>query len=242
MAPRLEPLVGRTIGFAHRGARAHAPENTLEAFRLALKLGATGLETDIWVTADGEPVCDHDGTVGGRFRRRPIADVLRRDLPAHIPSLAELYEEVGTEVPLSIDVKDADAVGAVLAVARAAGGRAEEHLWLCHPRLDVVASWRPLTEGARLVDSTRRNRIGESLERRAATLRERGVDALNLPHGDWSGGLITLLHRFERFALAWDAQFERTISTVVDSGIDGVFSDHVDRMVEVLDRLHGPPR
>ena len=41
------------IGFAHRGASADARENTLEAFRLALELGATGLESDVWLTADG---------------------------------------------------------------------------------------------------------------------------------------------------------------------------------------------
>src|SRR6185436_7833703 len=53
-------LLDPPIGFAHRGARAHAPENTLDAFALALRLGATGLETDLWLTADGIPVLDHD--------------------------------------------------------------------------------------------------------------------------------------------------------------------------------------
>lgn len=43
MAPRLAPLRDVPITFAHRGARAHAPENTIEAFRLALKLGLLGL-------------------------------------------------------------------------------------------------------------------------------------------------------------------------------------------------------
>lgn len=239
MAPRLPPLAGRAIGFAHRGARAHAPENTLEAFQLALKLGATGLETDVWVTADGEPVCHHDGVIGGRWRRRPLAGLRRDELPTHVPALAELYDAVGTEVPLSIDVKDPAALDAVLSVARAAGGRAEENLWLCHPQLEVLVGWRPRTEAARLVDSCKLKNISEGTERRAATLRERGIDALNMPHADWSGGTIALLHRFDRFALAWDAQYERTIEAVVDAGIDGVYSDHVDRMADVLARVYG---
>src|SRR5436189_6205813 len=46
-------LIDPPIGFAHRGARAHAPDNTIEAFSLALRLGATGLETDLWLTSDG---------------------------------------------------------------------------------------------------------------------------------------------------------------------------------------------
>lgn len=238
MAPRLPPLAGRPIAFAHRGARAHAPENTLEAFHLAVKLGATGLETDVWVTADGEAVLDHDGVVGNRFRRRPIAAVRRRDLPEHIPTLAELYDAVGTALPLSVDVKDPAALDPLLATAREAGGGAEERLWLCHHDVDLVTSWRGRT-AARLVDSTRLRRIAEGPERRAATLRERGIDALNLPHGDWTGGMITLVHRFERFALAWDAQFERTIEAVVEAGIDGVYGDHVDRLVDAIDRVYG---
>ena len=60
----MDPMRRPPIGFAHRGARAHAPENTLEAFRLALRLGATGLESDVWLTADGVAVLDHDGAVG----------------------------------------------------------------------------------------------------------------------------------------------------------------------------------
>ena len=238
MAPRLPPLAGRAIGFAHRGARAHAPENTIEAFTLALKLGATGIETDVWLTADGEPVCHHDGAVGGRLRRRPIASLTRVQLPGHVPTLAELYDVVGTEVPLSIDVKDPHAVDAVLAVARSAGGSAEQNLWLCSGDLERLVSWRALTDGARLVNSVKLKAIAEGTERRAAVLRERGIDALNMPHGDWTGGTIALLHRFDRFALAWDAQFERTIAAVVSAGIDGVYSDHVDRMVDVLARIY----
>jgi glycerophosphoryl diester phosphodiesterase len=46
--------------FAHRGASARAPENTLEAFRLAVEAGAGGLELDVNVTRDGEIVVIHD--------------------------------------------------------------------------------------------------------------------------------------------------------------------------------------
>ena len=96
MPTRLPSLVHPPIGFAHRGARAHAPENTIEAFALALRLGATGLESDVWLTADGEAVLDHDGVVRG-LRRRRMATVDRADLPEHIPTLAELFEVCGTD-------------------------------------------------------------------------------------------------------------------------------------------------
>src|SRR5204863_9540292 len=90
----LPSLIHPPIAFGHRGARAHAPENTLESFRLALRLGATGLESDVWRTADGEIVLDHDGVVRAGIRRRSIAEVRRSELPDHIPTMAEL-DEVG---------------------------------------------------------------------------------------------------------------------------------------------------
>lgn len=49
-----------TIVYAHRGAAAELPENTLPSFRRALELGADALETDVHLTADGAIVATHD--------------------------------------------------------------------------------------------------------------------------------------------------------------------------------------
>lgn len=233
MPTRLPSLRPEPIGFAHRGGRAHAPENTLDAFALALRLGATGLESDAWITADGHVALDHDGIVG-RFRRRALAALEHHRLPEHIPTLDELYATCGTDFELSLDVKDPEAAAAIVAVARAAGGGALGRLWLCHPDWERVATWRALAPEVRLVDSTRLRRIKEGPERRAAALADAGIDAINLHHTDWTGGLTTLFHRFERYCLGWDAQYPRSLSALLDVGIDGVFSDHVDRMVDAL--------
>jgi glycerophosphoryl diester phosphodiesterase len=232
--PSLRPLRDPPIGFAHRGASAHAPENTLEAFTLARRLGATGLESDVWRTADGEVVLDHDGVVRAGLRRRPVAEVPRSALPASVPTLAELYETCGTAYELSLDVRDPAAADAVVATARAAGGEAVSRLWLCSPDWEVAASWRSLDPDVHLVDSTRLRRIKEGTERRAARLADVGVDALNMHWSDWTGGLTTLVHRFGRYALGWDAQHRRQLDELLATGIDGVFSDHVDRMVDAI--------
>ena len=234
----MEPLLDRPIGFAHRGARADAPENTLEAFSLALRLGATGLESDVWLTSDGVPVLDHDGVVRQGLRRRPISSVPRADLPGHIPELAGLYAACGSGFELSLDVKDPAAGPVAIAVARDAA--AEERLWLCHHDLDVLAGWRDLSPSVRLVDSTRLRAIKEGPERRAASHADRGIDAVNLHYSDWSAGLVTLWHRFGRYALGWDAQHERILEQLLAMGIDGVFCDHVARMVGALERWERP--
>jgi len=71
-------------------------------------------------------------------------------------------------------------------------------------------------------------------ERRAAQLSAAGIDAVNLHYDEWTGGLTTLFHRFGVHAFGWDAQHDRILRNLVRMGIDGVFSDHVDRMVEVI--------
>ena len=48
--------------FAHRGACAHAPENTLASFNLAVEEGADGVELDAKLTLDQQVVVIHDQT------------------------------------------------------------------------------------------------------------------------------------------------------------------------------------
>jgi glycerophosphoryl diester phosphodiesterase len=225
----LPPRAGPPIVFAYRGARAHAPENTLEAFRLALRLGATGIESDVWLTADGVAVLDHDGVARNGLRRRPIRDLARADLPPHIPALADLYDTCGSEFELSLDVKDPAAVEAVMAVAQAAA--ADDHLWLCHPDWEVVATWREHAGRARLVDSTRLRAMRRGAERRAAQLADAGIHCVNMHHSDWSAGLIALFHRFGVWTFAWDVQFERIAHSLLTMDIDGIYGDHVDRLI-----------
>jgi glycerophosphoryl diester phosphodiesterase len=52
-----------TLVVAHRGADAVAPENTMEAYRLAFEMGADAVELDVHMTADGKLALMHDETV-----------------------------------------------------------------------------------------------------------------------------------------------------------------------------------
>ncbi len=230
-----EALRSPPIAFAHRGARAEAPENTLEAFALAVELGATGIETDAWLTADGVAVLDHDGAVRSGLRRRPLAEVEAADLPPSIPTVHQLYEVAGGSLEISVDVKAPGAAAVVVAAARSAGGDdALRRLWLCSSDWRLAASWRDLSSAVRLVDSTRRRSVREGIERRASILAEAGIDALNMHHSDWNGGLTTLVHRFGVHAFAWDCQFDRVVAKMLVAGVDGIYGDHVEEMTAAL--------
>ncbi len=77
---------------AHRGARQEAPENTLEAFALALAQGADGVELDVHRTADGGLVVHHDAdaTEVGVLAMRMLGDV--RAARPDIPTLDEVLD------------------------------------------------------------------------------------------------------------------------------------------------------
>jgi glycerophosphoryl diester phosphodiesterase len=233
---RLPSLLSEPILFAHRGASAYAPENTLDAFSLALKLGANGLESDIWATRDGVLVLDHDGVVKSRLRSKRIAEIDRLALPPHIPSLEQLLQHCGTQYQLSLDVKDPVVFETIERTVANIDESMLDRLWLCHPNCDLLISKRELTRKCKLVDSTRLVKIKEGPERRAATLSANGIEAFNMHHSDWNGGLVALFHRFNIVSFGWDMQHEAVIENGVRMGLDGVFSDWPDRMVEVINK------
>jgi glycerophosphoryl diester phosphodiesterase len=220
------------IAFAHRGDRAHAPENTLLAFSQALAKGATGLESDVWLTADGIAVLDHDGIVATRLRKRSIKEYSRNELPAHIPSLGDLYASCGSHFPLSLDLKDPNGLDAVLATCRAAD--AATNMWLCHHDWAFLAAQRGKAHDVQLVDSTRLKRMKDGPERHAARLAHAGIDAVNMHHTDWTTGLTALFHRFERTCFGWDAQHQRVITELVNCGIDGLYCDDAAVMMAAV--------
>jgi glycerophosphoryl diester phosphodiesterase len=106
----------------HRGASGHAPENTLVAFRRAKELGATWIEFDVQLSADGVPIILHDDTLarttnlGQQLRPTQLTLAELKDLDAgswfspefageKIPTLEEVFEACGSELGLNIEIK-----------------------------------------------------------------------------------------------------------------------------------------
>src|SRR3712207_1049608 len=115
------------VNLAHRGASALAPENTIEAFRLAVETGAGGLELDVHMTRDGHIVVIHDATVdrttngSGAVSEMTLHDLRGFDAGYHfspdggpsrpyrgrsvrVPTLGEVLEEF-PEVAVNIEIK-----------------------------------------------------------------------------------------------------------------------------------------
>jgi len=229
---RLPSKFERPILFAHRGAKAHSPENTLESFELAMRLGATGLETDVWLTRDGHVVCDHDGVVNKRLRRIPIKGFNRHELPGSIPTLEELFLHCGTGINYSIDVCDESSIEKINELISYIGGDFDKKVWLCSPNYSSLCEWHEKYPNLQLVNSIRLSKIAEGPERRCANLASNGIVALNMHYTDWNGGLVALTHRFGLAAFSWDIQHNELLRDALRMGVDAVFSDWTDRMVD----------
>lgn len=82
----------------HRGAAAYSPENTLESFREARRRGATWVETDIKLTADGVPIVMHDESLKRTTGvDRLVAETPRAELPPAVPTFEEAIACFGEE-------------------------------------------------------------------------------------------------------------------------------------------------
>ncbi|MEJ2597292.1 MAG: glycerophosphodiester phosphodiesterase family protein [Anaerolineales bacterium] len=105
--------------FAHRGASAHAPENTLASFELAVRQKADAIELDAKLSADGQVVVIHDQTVdrttdgSGRVNQMTLAQLRQLDAGIHfaqafhgerIPTLEEVFDAVGRKIFINVEL------------------------------------------------------------------------------------------------------------------------------------------
>jgi glycerophosphoryl diester phosphodiesterase len=175
---------------AHRGSSGHAPENTLAAFRRAVRDGADMIELDVRLTADGRLVVFHDRRLGRTAEgstdvsSRTLSELRQLEAGSwfapnfraqKIPTLAEVFRAVPRRVGLNIEVKtDGDRRGTA---------ELEEAL------LEAIAS----ETGKRyILVSSFNHGLLRRLHRRAPELR---LGALYLSVRDWAKSPSTLARR-----------------------------------------------
>lgn len=239
---------------AHRGASGYAPENTLEAFELAVKMGAYGVELDVHLTRDGELVVAHDETVdrvsdgSGRIRDMTIAELKKlrfnRTFPeytnARIPTLKEVFDLLGPAgLYINIELKNS---------------------YIDYPGLEKKTIELAAREGMldRIIFSSfnhysmlRVKDIDSSLYcglLYEATLIEPwsyakrlGMDALH-PHFSEvlvPGGECERAHELGLEVNPWTVNSESDIRAVIAAGADHIISNYPDRALKILKETQG---
>ncbi len=238
---------------AHRGFSRDGLENSMAAFRDAVALGYTFLETDVHTTADGVLLLFHDETLDrvtdgrGRISRLSAEAVARARIGGTEP--IPLFEDLVTEFPdvrLNLDVKDWNSVATVAAAIERHG---------LHDRV-LIASFsdrrrravlrrlsRPAASSAGMASIALFLLLGpvlpDVLLRRAAARTLRGVHALQVPvrYGAVTvvtSGFVRRAHRNGLQVHVWTINEAAEMHRLLDLGVDGIVTDRADTLKAVL--------
>lgn len=243
--------------FGHRGASMHAPENTLEAFELALRQGANVLELDVHMTRDGEVVVMHDPTLDrttngtGPVRDMTYAELSDLDAGYHFldRSRRTMFRNRGVQVPLLREVLQAfpqagfnvevKALGMAEQALRVLDRLKPENLVLTagdDAVMREVEAQKPsfalgmcASQVRAVVDGAARGKVPEELRGRAA----------QVPPRYWLKRIVT--KRFVEAAHAggievhvWTINSPRKARPLLALGIDGIMSDDPGALVDVV--------
>jgi len=237
---------------AHRGASAVAPENTMAAFRRAVAMGADCIETDLHLSRDGRLVIVHDNTLNrttsgdGLVKNFTFAEL--RELDAgrwfaeefageKLPGIEELLDLAGqADLSLYLEIKGGAGYGVERAVISALRGRKEAKatVVLCFDGsvLDRIHQLDRLLMTGLLFETG-----GEDMVREAVRVGARQIG----PRGDCvTPELIEDAHRRGLKVVTWTINEPGQMRAMANAGVDGIMSNHPDRLIAVRDTL--PPK
>jgi glycerophosphoryl diester phosphodiesterase len=239
------------LAFAHRGGATHPDnfelENSRLAFQTAVDLGYRYLETDVHLTRDGVLVAFHDRTLdrcttgAGRIRDLPYAEVRRALIGGRepVPTLAELLA-AWPHVHWNVDVKSAQAIGPLVEVLRQAhafdrvcvASFSERRIRRARALLgpDVATAMGPLGVAVLWLVPGRKLRT---------LLLPSGVPCVQVPRRLRavtlvSAGFVRRVHAHGCQVHVWTVDDARNMNELLDLGVDGIMSDRIDILREVL--------
>jgi glycerophosphoryl diester phosphodiesterase len=204
---------------AHRGASAHAPEHTYEAYDLALAMGASAIELDVRWTGCGELVVQHDAT-RDRTGREPLA-------------LDDVLARYGRATRYWIELKDPRATGERALVEAVARHRLRDRVTIQAfdrgslrriGRLD-----RALPRVALLRDT-----MPAAGVRRRIGLAGRGVAGVGPCTGAVDAQVVGSAHARGMTVQPYTVNEPTEMERLVRLGVDGIFTDAPDLLVDVL--------
>ena len=241
----------KTQVWAHRGASAYAPENTLEAFRLAAEMGADGVELDVQLSRDKELVVAHDETIDrvssgtGYIKDYTLAQLkgfsFNRLFPAfkdaRIPTLKEVYELLKpTGLTVNVELKTGiilypDIEKKVLALT-AFMGMEDRVIYssFCHPSLVKIKE---------LDGNSRTGLLYSDGWIDAASYGRHTVGADALHPALYHLQDLSLIPSARRQGLAvnvWTVNEEQHMEMLVQQGVDAIITNRPDLCRSVVDR------
>jgi len=225
---------------AHRGASAHAPENTLAAFQLALEQDADGIELDVMLSADGQVVVIHDETVdrttngSGRVKDMTLAQLKQLELGdgEKLPTLDEVFERFGGQFLINIELKNYTSIFDALPIKVAN--------LVCTYGLEdsvLLSSFNPFNL-PRLRSRLPQTRLGVITMPHKANFwawRLFKYDSLHPHFSDVNQELVSSLHARQRQINVWTVDEPDEILRLAGLGVDGIITNDPRRARQVLE-------
>lgn len=237
---RSEPFI-----WAHRGASAEAPENTLVAFDLALRQGAQGVELDVHLSRDGVPMVIHDETLdrtsngrgrvsGQTSRALQTLDAGGWFSPAYsgerIPTLEQVLQLVGAQARINIEIKSSAAGAAVLTLLQRYPASRVLVSSFDHRLLARLRGLAPELALGFLVDSPWwRSGLGRALASGGESLHPR-QELVSRP-------MLQACHRAGLKVYPWTVDASQRGAELVRLGCDGLFTNCPGALMAALRRV-----
>ena len=249
------------IGLAHRGGAGFEPnvgrENTVAAFRRAVDMGYRYLETDVHATSDGRLVAFHDDVLdrvtdgNGALAGLPWSDVeqARTHAGDAVPLMDELFETF-PDARFNIDIKAPGAIAPLVEVIRrhdaidrvCIGSFSDERLSaarrLLGPRLATSAGPAGVA-GMRLLPGL----ISRLIHSPAQALQipvDRDVRGRNITLV--TPALLRTAHATGKQVHVWTIDDAEEMHRLLDLGVDGIVTDRIDTLRDVLEERGTPLR
>jgi glycerophosphoryl diester phosphodiesterase len=219
----------RVLSIAHRGARAFAPENTLEAIDKAAELGADMVEIDVHQLSDGALVVTHDLP-----QDLPLAEIRR--LNPRMPTLEECIRRArGLSMLVNVEIKNLPRrypgieERIVAAVERLGATR---HLLVSSFDHESVAAVRRLNDTIATAVLTQ-----DKLYDPVAYLARLDADAYHPGGYVPDRETIEALRASGRGVNVWTENDPHRMRRLVEAGVTGIVTDYPDRLRDLLDQL-----
>ncbi len=226
-----------TLVIAHRGASAARQQNTVDAFRLAVEMGADWVELDVRRSADDVLVISHDAHLpDGRF----IVEYTYDELPDWLPTLAEALEacdgaKVNIEIKNEPDDPDYDHLHQIsdAVVGLALAYRDPQDLLISSFNLDTVKRIQAINGEipVGLVTGFDVLQVRMLLEHAV----EAGMHAVVPYDGTVDGRFIRMAHDAGLAVYPWTVNDPDRMRELISMGIDGLVTDAPDIARAVVD-------
>lgn len=230
--------------WAHRGASALAPENTLAAFREAEAAGADGVELDVQLSRDGIPVVLHDETLDRTSNGRgPVDEMNLEELQRldagswfstafsdeKMPTLEQVLQWGGSRLRFNVEIKDSAAARAVLDLSRSYPQASIVVSSFDHDLLHRLRCLAPQLPLAFLLEQTD---WAAAVDRAAAC----AAESFNPRCDILSADLVAACHQRNLAVYSWTVDAPSDLERCWRLGVDGVFCNDPS---QVLAWLHG---